>query len=140
LREAKRDPGVVTGPEAVRAFVDAFNAEDLDALVATLTEDVEIQGSRGLVKGRSEARNWATRKPSGELHQRLLLDRCEEHGAHVVADLRRQWVWIRGDGKPTGRVADDRQVFYVATIREGLIARWAPFERREDALRAAGAQ
>jgi ketosteroid isomerase-like protein len=137
LRGAKRDPRVVTGPEAVRAFVDAFNAEDLDALVETLTEDVEIQGSRGLVEGRSEAREWATRKPSGELHQRLVLDRQEERGAHVVADLRRQWVWLRG-GEPTGRVADERQVFYVATIRDGRIARWAPFERRSEALRAAG--
>ena len=125
--------------DAVRAFVDAFNAEDLDALVATLTEDVEIQGGRGLVEGRAEAREWATRRPSGELHQQLVLDRQEEHGAHVVADLRRQWVWIR-KGEPTAEVADEREVFYVATIRDGLIARWAPFERRSEALRAAGAQ
>jgi nuclear transport factor 2 (NTF2) superfamily protein len=129
----------MTGKEAVIAFVDAFNAEDLDALVSTLTEDVEIQGGRGVMEGRDEAREWATRKPSGELHQRLVVDRLEEHRAHVVADLRRQWVWI-ADGAPTERVADEREVFYVATIRDGLIARWAPFERREDALRAAGAQ
>jgi nuclear transport factor 2 (NTF2) superfamily protein len=125
--------------DAVRAFVDAFNAEDLDALGATLTADVEIQGGRGLVEGRDEARDWATRKPSGELHQRLVLDRLEEHGAHVIADLRRQWVWIR-NGEATDDVANEQVLFYVATIRDGLISRWAPFERREDALLAAGAE
>jgi ketosteroid isomerase-like protein len=127
----------MTGPEAVRAFIEAFNAEDLDAVVATFTEDVEIQGGRGLIEGHEEARAWATRKPSGELHQRLVLDGLEQHGAHVVAGLRRQWVWT-GRGGPPGKVADEQRIFYVATIRDGLIARWAPFERREDALRAAG--
>jgi hypothetical protein len=125
----------MTGPEAVKAFIDAFNAEDLDALVATLTENVEIQGGRGLVEGRDEARDWATRKPSGELHQRLVVDHLEEHGAHVVADVRRQWSWMR-----SGKVAYVQALFYVATIRDGLIARWAPFERRSDALRAAGVE
>jgi hypothetical protein len=55
----------MSGRDSVRAFVDAFNAEDLDALGATLTEDVEIQGGRGLIEGRDEAREWATRKPTG---------------------------------------------------------------------------
>jgi hypothetical protein len=129
----------MTGPEAVQAFVDAFNAEDLDALESTLTEDIEVQGGRGLMEGRDEVREWATRKPSGELHQRLVVDGLEERGAHVIADLRRQWVWMRG-GAPSDKVADEQVLFYVATIRDGLIARWAPFERREDALRAAGAE
>jgi|SRR5919109_5353013 ketosteroid isomerase-like protein len=129
----------MTGPEAVQAFVDAFNAEDLDALESTLTEDVEVQGGRGLMEGRDEVREWATRKPSGELHQRLVVDGLEEHGAHVVADLRRQWVWRR-DGDLSGKVADEQALFYVATIRDGLIARWAPFERRSEALRAAGVE
>lgn len=127
----------MTGAEAVRGFVEAFNAEDLDALVSTLAEDIEIQGGRGLVEGRAEVREWATRKLSGHLHQRLIIDRLEEHHAHVIADLRRQWLWL-DDGRPTDEVADEQELFFVATIRHGLIARWAPFERREDALRAAG--
>lgn len=124
----------MTAAEAVTAFVDAFNAEDLDALVATLTEDVEIQASRGLVEGREEVRRWATRKPSGQLHQRLVLDNVEEIGAHALATVRREWFW-----RDAGEVADKRTIFYVATMREGLIARWAPFEDRDAALLAAGA-
>ena len=77
----------VSPDEAVRAFIDAFNAEDLDALAATLTPDVEIQSSRGLVEGRDEAREWATRNPGGELTQRLVLGEMASHGAHVLASV-----------------------------------------------------
>jgi ketosteroid isomerase-like protein len=122
------------GATSVRNFIDAFNSEDLDALAATLTEDVEIQASRGLVEGRDEARRWATRNPAGELHQRLVLEELEELGAHVIASMRRQWYW-----RTEGEDAHDEKVFYVATIRDGLIARWAPFEDRAEAERAAGA-
>jgi nuclear transport factor 2 (NTF2) superfamily protein len=118
----------------VRAFIDAFNSEDLDTLAAALTEDAEIQASRGLVEGREEARKWATRNPTGELHQRLILDGTEEIGAHVLAIVRRQWYWRDG-----GETADEQELFYVATMRDGLIARWAPFEDRAEAERAAGA-
>jgi hypothetical protein len=125
----------VSGAEAVRAFVEAFNAGDLDSLVETLTDDVEVQTSRGLVEGREEARRWATRRPTGELRQRLLLDAVADHGAHAIADLRRQWYW-----RESGEVGDERPVYYVATMRDGLICRWQPFAERVDALRAAGVE
>lgn len=123
----------MTGAEAVRAYVDAFNAEDMEALVATLTEDVEIQSQRGLIEGRDEARRWATRNPSGELRQRLVLDDVTEHGSHAIARVRKQWAW-RDDKQP----ADEQEIFYVATMRDGLIARWAPFDDGDAARRAAG--
>ena len=123
----------MTGPEAVRAYVAAFNAEDLDALTAVLAEDVEIQSQRGLIEGREEVRRWAKRNPAGWLDQRLVLDEVTEHGAHAIARVRKQWAW-KDDEEP----ADEEEIFYVATMRDGLIARWAPFEDREKALRAAG--
>jgi nuclear transport factor 2 (NTF2) superfamily protein len=122
-----------TGVETVRRFIDAFNAEDLDALAATLTDDVEIQASRGLVEGREEAREWATRNPTGDLHQRLLVDEISEHGAHAIAAVRRQWYW-----REDGETADEQELFYVATIRDGLICRWQPFEDRAEAELATG--
>jgi ketosteroid isomerase-like protein len=120
------------GAAAVRRFVDAFNAEDLDALTATLTSDIEIQTSRGLVQGHEEARRWATRNPRGYLHQRLILDDVTQDGVHAVATIRRQWVW-----RHSGQVGDDQRLFYVATLRDGLICRWQPFEDRDAAMRAA---
>ena len=121
------------GAAAVRAFIEAFNAEDVEALAATLTEDAEIQSSRGLLEGREEAKAWATRNPSGELHQRLVLDAVEESGAHAIATVRRQWYW-----REEGDVADEHRFWAVATLRDGLIARWQPCEERDQALRAAG--
>jgi hypothetical protein len=123
----------VTGTEAVTAFIEAFNAEDLDGLVATLTDDVEIQASRGLVEGHEEARSWASRAPTGELGQRLVLEKVTEHGRHAIATVHREWAWRDED-----EVADVERIFYVATMRDGLICRWAPFTEREDAMRAAG--
>ena len=126
----------MSGPDAVRAFVDAFNAEDLDALVAVCDPEVEIQTSRGIVIGHEEARTWATRNPHGDLHQRLVLEelRQDDHRAHVVATARRQWYWRAHPDE----IADEKELALVVTIRDGLIARWQPFEDPDEALRAAG--
>jgi ketosteroid isomerase-like protein len=121
------------GADAVRAFIDAFNAEDLDALVAVLDADVEIQASRGIVIGHAEARRRATRNPAGELHQRLVLDEVRDEGAHVIAAVRREWLW-----RENSEVAEEDALTIVATMRDGRIVRWQPFEDREDALRAIG--
>jgi hypothetical protein len=123
------DPGT-----PIAAFVDAFNDEDLDAFGALLSETVEIQGRRGLVRGRDEARAWATRTPSGELHQRLMLDEVRADGHPPVALLRRQWFWDRD-----GKVADEERFAALVTIDgDGLICRWQPFGDRDEALAAAG--
>lgn len=124
----------MSGAEAVRAFFDAFNAEDLDALLETLDPEVEIQTSRGVVIGRDEARRWATRKATGELHQHLVLDAIRDEGRHVIAFGRREWSWREG-----GDAADAHDLAIVATIGEdGRITRWQPFDDRDEALKAAG--
>jgi limonene-1,2-epoxide hydrolase len=125
----------VTGPaEAVNAFIDAFNAEDLDALVAVLDPEVEIQGRRGLVIGPDEAREWATRKPSGDLHQRLVLDGLRTDGHPAVALVRRQWLWADG-----GEIAEEEELAVLVSFAgDGRIAGWHPFDDRAEALRAAG--
>ena len=124
----KRDPEAVAG-----AFIDAFNAENLDAMVAVLSESVEIRGRRGSVRGRDAAREWATRRPSGELRQRLLLDEVRTEGAVAVAELRRQWLWVE-----TGEVADEERFGVLFTLdSDGLIGRWQAFDDLADALAAA---
>jgi limonene-1,2-epoxide hydrolase len=122
------------GAQAVRTFIQAFNDEDLDALVAVLDPEAEIQAARGIVIGRDEVRRWATRKTTGELHQRLVLDSIRDEGKHVVAFVRREWSW-----REVGDVADAQDLAIVATIGEdGLITRWQPFDDRSEALQAAG--
>ena len=119
--------------DVIRRFVDAFNAEDLDALVAVLDPHVEIQARRGLVVGHDEARRWATRNPAGHLHQHLVLDGVRTDGHPAVALLRRRWGWKDDSG-----VADEHEFAALVTMREGKIARWQPFEDGGEALRAAG--
>ena len=120
--------------QAVRSFVDAFNGEDLEAFVAMLSPTVEIQGRRGLVIGREEAREWASRRPSGELHQRLVLEDVRQDGHPPVALLRREWRW-----RDSEEVADEQEIAaLVALDDDGLIARWQPFDERHKALEAAG--
>jgi SnoaL-like domain len=125
---------VRSGADAARTFIQALNDEDLDALVAVLDSEVEIQASRGIVIGHDEARRWATREPSGDLHQRLVLDSIRDEGKHVIAFTRREWFWRHG-----GDVADAQDLAIVATIGDdGLITRWQPFDNREEALQAVG--
>jgi hypothetical protein len=127
---------VASGADATRTFIQAFNDEDLDALVAVLDPEVEIQASRGIVIGHDEARRWATRKATGDLRQRLVLDAIREQGSHVIAFARREWLWRDG-----GDVAHAQDLTIVATVgMDGLITRWQPFDDREEALRAVGAE
>jgi hypothetical protein len=119
---------------AVRGFIEAFNAGDLDALVSVLNPDVELQTRRGIVIGHDEARAGAPRRPSGYLHQRLVLDGVRTDGHPPVALIRRQWLWRHSD-----RVADDEELAVLVSIDdEGLISRWQPFDDRVEALRLAG--
>lgn len=93
---------------------------------------MEILASRGPRTGIDEARAWATFKPDG-LQQRQVIDELAESGDKVVAFNRRQWRWAGSDD-----VAGEDEMAYVFTIRDGLIARWEPFEDRAAARRAAG--
>ncbi len=116
----------------VRAFIESFNSQDLDAFVATLHSEVEIIGGRGSFFGPEEARTWATFKPGG-LQQRQVVDQLIDCGECVLALNRRQWFW---DG--TDELAAEEEMAYVFTLRDGLIARWEPFEDRAQARRVAG--
>jgi ketosteroid isomerase-like protein len=115
----------------VRRFYDAFNIQDLDRFVDTLHPDVELQTQRGLRGGRDEARDWATRDPHGGLEQRLVLEEIvgDPRSAHLVALYRKQWWW-----RETERCAHQDEMAALFTFRDGLIARWQPFEDRSEAL------
>jgi ketosteroid isomerase-like protein len=119
----------------VRRFYDAFNRQDLDAFVSTLHPRVELQTARGLREGREEARAWATKARQGGLDQRLVLEEVlgDPDGAHLVALYRKQWWWREDDEH-----AHEDEIAAMFTFRDGLIARWQPFEDRSEALAVAG--
>jgi ketosteroid isomerase-like protein len=117
--------------DVVRRFYESFNAQDLDAFVETLRPEVELQTQRGLREGREEARAWATKGPHGGLEQRLVLEDVvgDPEGAHLVALYRKQWWW-----RETERCAHEDEMAALFTFRDGLIARWQPFEAPVEAL------
>jgi ketosteroid isomerase-like protein len=121
--------------EIVRRFYEAFNDQDLDAFVATLHPEVELQTARGLREGREEARIWATKNPEGGLEQRLVLEEVvgEPDGTRLVGLYLKQW-WWREDEKH----AREDEMGALFTFRDGLIARWQPYEDRDQALAAGG--
>jgi ketosteroid isomerase-like protein len=117
----------------VRRFYDAFHRQDLEAFVETLDPHVELQTMRGLLRGREEAREWATKNPHGELDQRLVVEDLIEHHNHVLALLRVQWWW-----KHDGKLAEEHPGAALFTFEDGRISRWQPFRERSDAFEAAG--
>jgi ketosteroid isomerase-like protein len=123
----------LTKPETVRRFYEAFDAQDLDAFVATLHPHVELQTARGLRIGLEEARAWATKSYRGGLRQRYVVEDLIEHHNHVVALVRQQW-WWEEENEP----AEDNEAAALFTFDDGLISRWQPFTDRAEARRAAG--
>jgi ketosteroid isomerase-like protein len=121
--------------EVVRRFYEAFNDQDMRAFAATLHPDVELQTSRGLREGRDEARAWATKHAGGGLDQRLVLERVlgEPDAARLVALYRKTWWWREDD-----KHALTEEMAAMFTFRDGLIARWQPFEDPDQALAVAG--
>jgi hypothetical protein len=83
--------------DPVREAIRAFNAGDLDALVAVLDPEVEVHAMKGLRKGPEAVRIWATRKPGG-VQQTIELDELHEEGTEsgggiAVALVTRRWRW-----------------------------------------------
>ncbi len=130
--ESEKVARIGEGPREslVREFYDAFNVQDLDRFVATLHPDVELQTARGVREGREEARAWATKDPGGGLEQTMMLTEvlADSRGAHAVALYTKRWCW-----REDGSVARDDDMAALFTVRDGLIARWQPFESPDEA-------
>src|SRR5919108_4059531 len=123
----------MSAEELVRRFYEAFNGQDLDALEATLHSEVELETARGPRFGREAAREWATRIPSGELEQRVVLDGVRVHGDRAVALIRRQWWWREED-----ELGEAEELAALFEFRDGLISRVVTGKDRAAALATAG--
>lgn len=115
----------------VRAFIEAFNAQELERLAETLHPEVVIVTARGVVEGREGAMDWARSDPDGSLRQRLELDGVRERGPRVLADIRRQWHWRDA---ADGGLADESPLSLIAEFADGRIIRWEPFDAHEEAV------
>ena len=122
------------GSALARRFIESFNDRDLDAFTATLHPEVEIHAMRGLRKGVTEARAWATRAPGG-VQQRIVLERLRERGNRVLALIVREWWW---EDAEDADMAGADEMAWLFELRDGLIAAWRPFDDRAAAQEALG--
>jgi limonene-1,2-epoxide hydrolase len=123
----------VSNAATVRTFIDAFNAGDLDAFAMTLHPEVELHAGRGLRVGIDLARVWAKRTPGG-VQQQILVDELREEGDRVLALIARVWRW--DDEEEGAEPARVELMAWLFELRDGLIASWRPFDRREEAVTA----
>jgi hypothetical protein len=117
------------GPALAVRFINAFNAQDLEALGEILHPEVVIHASRGPRRGVEAALAWATRVETGELEQRIALDHIEAAETREVALIRREWRW-----QGTGELARDDEMAWLFELRDGLVSSWRPFDDRAEAL------
>jgi limonene-1,2-epoxide hydrolase len=117
------------GARAVLSFINAFNRQDPEALARVLDPEVVIHSVKGTRYGLEEALAWARRVQTGELEQRIEIDRIEASGDRAVALIRRQWWWRDGN-----ELAREDEVAWGFELRDGKVRSWRPFEDRAAAL------
>lgn len=118
--------------EIVRRFVEALNAGALEGLLATLHPDVELHTNRGLERGLDGARRWALKRLD-HLVRHLEIEELIEIGGRIVALLRAELYW-----RETGELAEFSEPAWLFQLRGGKVARWRPYEDRQQALAEAG--
>ena len=116
--------------EVARRILEAISEGDVDAFVALLDPDVEIQTQRGVRRGRNEVARWA-RSKFEHLERRYEVDEVHTAGTRVVVLARVQYVW-----RETRKVGDESLVGIVLDLRDGKLLRWRlyddPMEAHEE--------
>jgi ketosteroid isomerase-like protein len=116
--------------EVARRILEAISEGDVDAFVALLDPDVEIQTQRGVRRGRDEVARWA-RSKFEHLERRYEVDEVHTAGTRVVVLARVQYVW-----RETRKVGDESLVGIVLDLRDGRLLRWRlyddPMEAHEE--------
>ena len=113
--------------EVVRAWHEAVNRGDADALVALSDEDIEIGGPRGSARGRAILRDWLERAGI-QLEPR----RFFASPADLVVEQVATW---RG---PDGAVTVPEIIASSFTVEDGRVMRTVRYGSLEEALAATG--
>jgi ketosteroid isomerase-like protein len=126
-----------TNIEVVRKAIDAFNECDLDAALALVDSQAELDWSRslgveaGVYRGYDACRRFWTNLI--DTFERVTVDVAEliDAGDHVVAPNRAR-MWGRDGIEVAARSV------LVVTFRDGRIVRWTLYQEKPDALEAPG--
>ena len=124
--------------DIVRRSMELWNSGDLGALVATFTDDAELQPAPGFVEGEVLLGHEGIRHFFERLHEAwkpgdtVTLGEVREAGDKVMFSFR--WRAIGG----VSGIETTSEWMAVDTFRDGLIARMQIFSDRGEALEAMG--
>src|SRR5215211_7431068 len=113
--------------EVVRAWHEAVNQGDADALVALSTGDIEIGGPRGSARGSAVLRDWL-----GRAGIQLEPRRWFASPTELVVEQIATW---RG---PDGAVTDPQLIASSFTVEDGKVMRTVRYGSLKEALTATG--
>jgi hypothetical protein len=113
--------------EVVRAWHDAVNVGDADALVALSDENIEVGGPRGSARGHAILRDWLERAGI-----QLAPRRWFASPAELVVEQAATW---RG---PDGAVTDPQIIASSFTVEHGKVTRTLRYGSLQEALAATG--
>jgi ketosteroid isomerase-like protein len=113
--------------EVVRAWHEAVNRGDADALVALCDDDIEVGGPQGSARGRAILRDWLDRAGIQLEHRRWFAS-----PAGLVVEQVATW---RGSD---GAVTDPQIIASSFTVEGGRVMRTVRYGSLEEALAATG--
>ena len=113
--------------EVVRAWHEAVNRGDADALVALSDDDIEVGGPRGSARGLAILRDWLDRAGI-----QLAPRRWFASPAELVVEQIATW---RG---PDGAATDPQIIASSFTVENEKVTRTIRYETLEEALAATG--
>ncbi len=109
--------------ELARHILEALSLGDVPGFAAAVHPEIEIHTAKATYLGPEAATEWAQKRYE-HLERRYAIDRLQEHGDHVVARVRTQYVWLE-----SGLVGDEELMLIDLTFRDGKLWR---FQFRED--------
>ena len=113
--------------EVVRAWHEAVNRGDADALVALSDDEIEVGGPRGSARGHATLRDWLDRAGIQLEPRRWFASPTE-----LVVEQAATW---RG---PDGIVSDPQLIASSFTVEDGKVMRTIRYGSLEEALAATG--
>ena len=113
--------------EVVRAWHEAVNCGDADALVASSNDEIEVGGPRGSARGHAILRDWLDRAGIQLEPRRWFASPTE-----LVVEQAATW---RG---PDGIVSDPQLIASSFTVEDGKVMRTIRYGSLEEALAATG--
>jgi len=114
------------------AYDQAYDARDVERMVAMVHEDVEAVTPRGTMRGHAPLRAFMARQSYGVSWHATERRYFYRGGNTVVVFVQGEWRYVN-----SGDLAEREDGAAVYTVHDGLITRFQPFEDLDTALAAA---